>query len=114
MFLELFEAFKNGLKLIPSRLFRFIKKAFCSAWFYAYISVIPLIIAVAIAFLVKVITQNANAATIVFKILATVGQIIPLSCSLYISENELIDTDEDSAELCIAICVSVIVAIWLN
>ena len=114
MFFELVEAFKKGLKLIPSRLFRFIKKLFCSAWFYAYTALIPMVFAFVVMFLIKTFTQNANAAMIVFKILATVGQIIPLSSSLYISERELIATDEDSAELCFAICAIVIAALWLR
>lgn len=107
------EALKIGLGLIPSRLFRFIKKLFVNLWFYAYISLIPVLIALVGMYLVKTFTQNTNAASIVFKVLATAGQIIPLSFSLYISECESIDTDEDSAELCFAICALVIAALWL-
>jgi hypothetical protein len=109
-----FEALKMGLGLIPSRLLRFIKKIFVNLWFYAYISLIPILIAFVGMYLVKTFTQNTNAAGIVFKILATIGQIIPLSFSLYISEYELIATDEDSAELCFAICAVVISALWLK
>ena len=106
--------FKGGLSLIPSRLFRFLKKLFCCIWFYAYTSVIPMVLAIAVMGIAKTFTPNTNAATTVFKILATVGQIIPLSCSLYIFEYELIDTDEDSAELCFAICALVIASLWLK
>ena len=111
---DIIRMFKGGLSLIPSHLLRFIKKAFCAIWIYAYTSVIPMVLAFVVMELVKTFTTNTNAAIIVFKILAIICQIIPLSSSLYISECELINTEEDSAELCFAICVSVIVAIWLK
>lgn len=111
---DFFEPIKIGLGLIPSLLFRFIKKLLVALVFYAWFSLIPMLIAFGIMHLVTTFAQNANAASIVFKILATIGQIIPLSFSLYLSEHELIATDEDSAELCFAICASVIVAIWLK
>ena len=107
-----FEALKIGLGSIPSLLFRFIKKLFVILWFYAYMSIIPLAIAFVVMYFVK--TFAPNAAVIVFKILATIGQIIPLSFSLYSSEYELVHTDEDSAELCFAICAVVITALWLK
>ena len=108
------EALKTGLGLIPSGLFRFIKKLFVNLWFYSYISLIPILIAFVGMHIVEALSQNTNAASIVFKVLATVGQIVPLSLSLYISEEELSSTDEDSAELCFAICALVIVALWLK
>ena len=111
---NILEAFKKGLMEIPSCLFRFIKKLFASIWFYSYISLIPMLIAFVIMFLLKEFTENSDVATLTFKILATIGQIIPLSFSLYISEWELIKTDEDSAELCFAICAIVITALWLR
>ena len=92
----------------------FIKKLFANGWFYAYISVLPMAIAFVVTLLVKTITGNADVAVLVFKILATIGQIIPLSMSLYISEWELIDTNENSAEICFTICAIVIAALWLN
>ena len=107
------EALKRGLGLIPSCLFRFLKKFLVTLMFYAPISFIPMLIAFAGMQVVMSFSQNTNAAEIVFKILATVGQIIPLSFSLYLSEFELIDTDEDSTELCFAICALTIAAIWL-
>ena len=107
------ETLKMGLELILSCLFRSIKKLIVNLWFYFYISLIPMLIALVGMYLVKTFTQNTNAAGIVFKILATIGQIIPLSFSLYISEYELIATDEDSAELCFAICAVVISVLWL-
>ena len=107
------DALKIGLGLIPSRLFRFIKKLLVILMFYGWISLIPMLIAFVGMQLVMTFSQNANVADIVFKILATIGQIIPLSFSLYLSEHELIATDEDSAELCFTICALVIVALWL-
>ena len=108
------EAFKKGLKEIPSCLFTFIKKLFANAWVYAYSCVIPVAIAFVVMLLVKTISGNADAASLVFKILATIGQIIPLSMSLYISEWELIDTNENSAEICFTICALVIAALWIK
>lgn len=107
------DALKIGLGLIPSRLFRFIKKLLVILMFYGWISLIPMLIAFVGMQLVMTFSQNANVADIVFKILATIGQIIPLSFSLYLSEHELIATDEDSAELCFAICALVIAALWI-
>lgn len=104
--------FKKGLTEIPSCLFCFIKKLFANGWIYAYISVIPMAISLVAMFIVKTITENTEAATLVFKILATIGQIIPLSFSLYASEWELIETSENSSELCFIICTSVIIALW--
>lgn len=106
------DVFRIGLGLIPSRLFLFIKKLLATLVFYAWISMIPMLIAFAAMHLVK--TFAPNAAAIVFKILGTIGQIIPLSSSLYLSECEFIDTDEDSAELCFAICAIVITALWIK
>ena len=111
---QIFEAFKKGLKEIPSCLFNFIKKLLVNGWFYAYFSVIPIAVALVITILVKTITGNADAAVLVFKILATIGQIIPLSMSLYISEWELVDTNENSSEICFTICAIVIAALWLK
>ena len=109
-----FECFKEGLNLIPSCLWRFIKKLFVIGFFYGLLISIPLLISLGGMFLVKVITQNIGVASLTFKILATIGQIIPLSVSLYASESELIDTDENSAELCFAICAAVIAYIWIK
>ena len=107
------EPIKIGLRLIPSRLFRFIKKLLAILIFYCLISLIPMLIAFVGMQLVVTFFANTNAADIAFKVLATVGQIIPLSFSLYLSEFELIDTDEDSAELCFVIFALVIAALWL-
>ena len=112
--MEYYEAFKEGLKLVPSRLFRFIKKLYGAGFLYSIGLVIPVIISLVGMFLVKVVSQNVEAASLTMKILFTIGQIVPLSISLHVSENELINTDENSAELCYAICVSFIVYIWNN
>lgn len=104
---------KIGLGLIPSRLFRFIKKFLVILMFYGWISSIPFLIAFVGMQLVMIFSKDTNVADIAFKILATIGQIIPLSFSLYLSEVELIDTDEDSAELCFTICALIIAALWL-
>ena len=109
----IFETFRKGLKEIPSCLFNFIKKFFANGWFYAYFSAIPMIIALVVMLLVKTITGNADAAVLVFKILATAGQIIPLSMSLYISEWELINSNENSSEICCTICALAITALWI-
>lgn len=109
---EFLKPIKIGLGLIPSCLFSFVKKLFVTLWVYAYISLIPMFIAFVVWYLVS--TFAPNAANIVFKILATIGQIIPLSFSLYVSEWELIETDEDSAELCFAICALAIAALWIK
>ena len=111
---SIFEAFKKGLKEIPSCLFNFIKKLFANGWLYVVFSTIPLLVALIAMYLVKAFTQNTNAAGMVFKIMATIGQIIPLSMSLYMSEWELINTSEDSSEMCFAICAAVIAYIWLK
>ena len=111
---NILEAFKKGLKEIPSCLFNFIKKLFANGWFYAYICVIPMTIALVVMFIVKIIIGNADAAVLVFKILATLGQIIPLSISLYISKWELTDTNENSSEMCFTICAIVIAVLWLK
>lgn len=107
-----FIPFIRGLRLIPSCLFSFIKKVFPNAWIYCVISFIPLLISLLARSLVEAFTQNRDAGIMVFKILNTIGQIIPLSTTLYITEYELIDTDEGSAEICFTICALVIVALW--
>ena len=110
---EYFMIFKRGLVLIPSRLFGFIKKLFPNVWFYFMFSLIPLLIAFIAMSITEALTHN-GAAAMVFKIISTIGQIIPLSMSLYLSESELIDTDEDSAEICFTLCAAVIAYIWLK
>ena len=110
---QYWDAFKEGLKLVPSRLFRFIKKLVCNLFIYGPVLTIPLIIAFGIMFLVKILTQDTDIAIMAFKIFATIGQIIPLTISLYVSENEFIKNNEDSSELCFAICVVIIGCIWI-
>lgn len=107
-------AFKIGFALLPSRLFRFIKKLFAVLMLYGWISLIPMTISFLGMSLVENFTHNTNAADTVFKILATIGQIVPLSFSLYLSECELKATDEDSTELCFAIFAVVIAALWIK
>lgn len=111
---SIFEAFQKGLKEIPSCLFNFIKKIFANGWIYVIISSIPLLAALIAMYIAEALTHNHSTASLVFKIVATVGQIIPLSMSLYMSEWELIDTNENSSEICFTICAAVIAYIWLN
>ena len=111
---NILEAFKKGLKEIPSCLFNFIKKLLANGWFYFVISLIPLLISLIAMSIVVEVTHNHSAAAMVFKIISTIGQIIPLSMSLYISEWELTDTNENSSEMCFAICIAVIAYIWLK
>lgn len=107
---EFLEAFKTGFGLIPSCLFRFIKKLIAPFIVYALFSILPILSVFGIMSLYSV----PNVVRIVVKILATIWQIVPLSFSLHLSEFELEATDEDSAELCFAICALVIAALWIK
>lgn len=109
-----FEALKKGLKEIPSCLFNFIKRLIANGWLYGVISLIPLLVAFIAMSIAEALTHNHSTASLVFKIVATIGQIIPLSMSLYMSEWELIDTNENSSDICFTICAAVIAYIWLN
>ena len=111
---SILEAFKKGIKEIPLCLFNFIKKLFVNGWVYGMFLLIPLLIALVTMSIVEALTHNHSAASTVFKIISTIGQIIPLSMSLYISGWELTETNENSSEICFAICVAVIAYLWLR
>ena len=106
------EAFKIGLGLIPSGLFRFVKKLIVVSVLYAVGALIPMAISFCVMQLLLTF-DTQDSANMAFKILSTIGQIVPLSFSLYLSEYELVSTDEDSAELCFAICAVVIASLWI-
>lgn len=106
------EALKIGLGLIPSGLLRFVKKFIVVLTFYAIGTLIPVLISFGVMQLL-VTFDTQDSANMAFKILFTIGQIIPLSFSLYLSEYELGSTDEDSEELCFAICAVVIASLWI-
>lgn len=111
---SIFEAFKKGLKEILPCLFNFLKKLFANGWLYCVVLLIPLLIAFIAMSIAEAITHNHSAAAMVFKIISTIGQIIPLSMSLYMSEWELTGTNENSSEMCFVICATVIAYIWLS
>ena len=108
------EVLKKGLEAIPHCLLNFAKKLAVNAAFYIVGVSVPLLVALPVLYIVGVTTHNHSAALLVFKIIFTIGQIIPLSVSLYISEWELTNTNENSSELCFAVCATVIAYVWLK
>jgi hypothetical protein len=111
--MEYYNAFKNGLKLIFRNLVSFAKKLYVIAFAYGFSLVIPISVALLVMLGLSLIPGiDSNVPLLIFKILATAGQIIPLSIYLYISENELKQTNEDAPELCFAFCAAVITWIW--
>lgn len=112
--MEYYFAFLGGLKLIPRYLFDFVKKFVVLTFFYGITMGIPLIFSLLIFWLLSIIPGiSLNAAGLVYKIIATVGQIIPLSINLYLAENQLAKTKENSPELCFAFCAATIAWIWI-
>lgn len=106
-------AFIEGLKLLPKYLLKFLKKLYCILFIYGFTMAIPLLVAAPIGWLLSIIPGVGSAAWIVFKIIFTVGQIIPLSIYLHVAEDELQKTDEDAPELCFAFCAAVITLVWV-
>ena len=112
--MDYYHSFIGGLKLIPRYLFSFIKKMYLIIFFYGLPMTIPILVALSILWVLSSIPGiDPQIAQLVFKIIVTVGQIIPLSIYLYIADNELNKTDEDAPELCIACCAAVITWIWV-
>ena len=108
-----YSAFKNGLKLIIYKFSEFIKKLSVIAFLYGLLMIIPISVSLLIFWGVSHIPGITPAISRhVFKIIATAGQIIPVSIYLYVSENELKQTNEGSPELCFAFCATVITLIW--
>jgi hypothetical protein len=109
--MDYYFAFIDGLKLLPRYLFNFLKKLVGVSFLYGITMGIPVIVAGLIGWLLSLIPGiSPNAAGLVFKIIASVGQIIPLS--MYLSTVEdLAKTQEDAPELCFAVCVTVIM--WI-
>lgn len=106
-------AFREGLKLIFRYFFNFIKKLYVIVFIYGLSSCIPLLAALPIVWVLSVIPGiDSKITSLVFKIIITAGQIIPLSIYLYIAENELAETKEDAPELCFACCAAIITCIW--
>lgn len=111
--MEYYYAFREGLKLIFRNFVCFVKKLYVIAFLYGLPMIIPVSVALLILWgLSNIPGIDSNVASLVFKIILTAGQIIPLSIYLYISENELKQTDEDAPELCFAFCAAVITWIW--
>lgn len=108
---EYYFAFCEGLKLIPRHLANFLKKMGCIIFIYGIAMAIPLLVAAPIGWLLTLISRDV--AWIVFKIIFTVGQIIPVSIYLHAAEDGLSKTDEDSPELCFAFCAAVITWVWV-
>ena len=111
---SILEAFTKGLKEIPSSLFRFIAKLFTNGYLYFVSSLPTLLISFVIMAIVKGLSQDSYAAAMAFKIIFTIGQIIPLAMSIYMSEWELASTNENSSELCYAICAAIIAYVWIK
>ncbi len=110
-----YDAFKKGLKLIWRGLFNFLKKLALVIFFYGVPMIVPMLISLLLLWLLSSIsTIDQAVAVLVFKIVATVGQIIPLSIYLGIAENEVKYSDEFSAELGFAFCAAVIAFIWIR
>ena len=110
-----YNAFKNGLKLIWRGLFNFLKKLGLVIFFYGFPMFIPMVVALLLLWILSSISAiDQNVAVFVFKIVATMGQIIPLSIYLDAAENELKQTDEVSSELGFAFCAAVIAFIWIR
>lgn len=108
-----YSAFKKGLKLILRNFFSFLKKLYVILFFYGIAMIIPIGVALLILWGLSIIPGIPPAAPrLVFKIIATAGQVIPLSIYLYVAENELKQTQEDAPELCFAFCAAVITWIW--
>jgi hypothetical protein len=111
--MEYYYAFKKGLKLIFRNFVSFVKKLFVVAFLYGLPMIIPLSVAVLMRWgLSSIPGIDPYVASLICKIIATAGQIIPLSIYLYVAENELIITNEDAPELCFAFCAAVITLIW--
>ncbi len=110
--MEWFYAFKEGLSLIFPEFFSFFKKMLAVLVLYAISATIPFTIVVLIVWLLGAAGIDPKVASLVFKILATIGQIIPLSIYLSESEKQLKQTNEDAPELCFALCTAVIIWLW--
>ena len=111
--MEYYYAFKDGLKLIFRNFVSFIKRLFVIAFLYGLAMVIPMSVALLTLWgLSNIPGIDPKTASLIFKIIATAGQIIPLSIYLSIAENELTKTNEDAPELCFAFCAAVITWIW--
>ena len=108
-----YTAFKKGLKLILRNFFSFLKKLFVILFFYGIAMIIPISVALLILWGLSIIPGIPPAVPrLIFKIIATIGQVIPLSIYLYVAENELKKTHEDATELSFAFCAAVITWIW--
>jgi len=111
--MEYFYAFKDGLKLLFRNFVSFLKRLCVIIFFYGLPMCIPMIAALLIIWVLSLIPGIDNGIiSLVFKIVATAGQIIPLSIYLYVAENELKKTQENAPELCFAFCATVITLIW--
>lgn len=111
--MDYFYAFKEGLRLILRYLWSFIKKLSVIAFLYGLPMVIPCIVSLLLLWVLSLIPGiSTDIELIIFKIIFTVGQIIPLSIYLYCSENELKEANEDAPELCFACCAAIITWVW--
>ena len=111
--MKYYYAFKEGLKLVFRDFRNFIKKLCGVIFFYGLPMTIPVLFALLVQWVLSCIPGiDKEVEVLIFKITATVGQIIPLSIYLQTAETELKNTDEASPELCFAFCVVAITWIW--
>lgn len=111
--MKYYYAFKEGLRLIFRNFISFFKKMYVLSFVYGLALTIPTLIALPILLGLSIIPGiDITVSSLIFKIVFTAGQIIPLSIYLYVAENELTQTNEDAPELCFALCAAVITWIW--
>lgn len=104
--------FIEGIKKIPLHLGKFIKKILSTVFVYAYSSILPIAFALLVHWILSLTDIPSEISSIIFKILSTIGQIIPLSVALYSSDEEFERTNNEFSDLCFAVCIAAIVWIW--
>ena len=104
------EAIKQGLKSLPRGLWDFIKKALVFCFFYGRLCIVPVVFALGLMFLLKILGVPVDICIIVMKIALIIGQIIPAA-----GYTGLINSDpnaEGSTDICFSGWIIISILIW--
>lgn len=104
------EVIKEGLKLLPSGLWDFFKKAFVFCFFYGRLFAVIAAFSVLIMQLLKVLGVPLDICKIVSKLVIIIGQIIPAASYIGVINED--PNTEGSTDICFSGWIILSLLIW--
>lgn len=107
-----FESIQEGMKSLLGNLWDFIKKAYVFCFLYGLFCIIPVLLALGLMFLLKILGVPVDICTIVMKISLIIGQIIPAAGYAGVIKDD--PKVEGSMDICFSGWIIVSILIWYN